>query len=122
MSKRHEPAPPELHEPTEATAHDEPGDPLYPPTGQSVVIWSVDVRRWDDDREYRNAVTDFVYSRVPGATLRSVNVLQDETGALVLGAWTALHADGSFRGRRPDGGLVRAPVILPLPPDVTLPR
>ena len=101
---------------------DEQSDaPLYPMQGEPVVVWAIDSRRWDGDPQYRDAVTDFVYSRIPGASLRTVKVLQDDTGQLVLAAFSALHADGSFRGRTPGGGLVRQPVVVPLPADVQLP-
>ena len=119
MSTASEPVAPELVE--LADAPEQAGPALYPPTGETVVVWAVDVRRWNDDRDYRDEATAFVTRRIPGADLRSARVLQDDAGGLVLAAWTALHADGSFRGRTPDGGLVRAPVMVQLPADARLP-
>lgn len=95
-------------------------EPLYPPVGETRVVWAVDARRWDEPA-YRDAVESFVWQRITGASIDSARVLQDDAGALMLGAMTPMYGDGGFRVRTPDG-LARAWVLVPLPADVALPR
>lgn len=94
---------------------------FYGPHGQAQVMWSVDVRRYADDHAYRDQADLFVARFIIGASMRSVEIVQDDEGQLWMGALAYQRADRSFR-RDATGQLVREGVVVQLPADVELPR
>jgi hypothetical protein len=94
---------------------------LYPPRGGIETLWSIDVRRWDADPDYRAACESFVESKIWGASLRTARVSQDEAGQLVLFAMSWLDSDGGLRRDPVTGEPVKAGVVVSLPEDVELP-